>query len=402
MELFGNLRLTKSTMTISCKKATFGCEASMKQTIEDIRGLLKSGAFTDEQHVRFSLVGRLCQALGWNIWNPAEFYTEFQVKKLPLKDLSKDVRGWVDVALFIPQATPEGAEVFIEVKTPGKLDSDLAAGEMQLHLYNAYHKSAISVLTDGIQWRFYLPSAGGEFEDKLFNHINILKDDPDDIAQTFLAILHRDNFRPKALQTAEEMRRELAKIKLINCVKEEALAMHEKTDIPLFLIAKQLLQKNHKTKLEQDEIERLWNKKHSGIRPKKKGDTPESIPIQTLDESSVYTDVLKDYRFLKPRFIILPQLGKIEISYWRDLKREVYNWLLKIKSNLVLTGIRKFSKDKGDFVNPISLIDGYFGEGNLNATNIVKHSRKAMAAAGFDPLKDLIIGYSYTSKRRKQ
>jgi hypothetical protein len=65
----------------------------------------------------------------------------------------------VDVALFNPEKTSEGAEVFIEVKTPGKLEKDLIAGATQLHLYNAYHKSAISILTDGIKWRFYLPSA---------------------------------------------------------------------------------------------------------------------------------------------------------------------------------------------------------------------------------------------------
>ncbi|NLW19490.1 MAG: hypothetical protein GXY81_07360 [Candidatus Cloacimonetes bacterium] len=41
----------------------------MKQIIQDIRSLLKDGTFKDEQHVRFSLVGRICQALGWNIWN---------------------------------------------------------------------------------------------------------------------------------------------------------------------------------------------------------------------------------------------------------------------------------------------------------------------------------------------
>ncbi|MDD3562980.1 MAG: hypothetical protein PHR32_04810, partial [Candidatus Cloacimonetes bacterium] len=170
----------------------------MKQILEDIRNLLDDGAFLDEQHVRFSLVGRICQHLGWNIWNPKEFYTEFRVKRIPPQNLNKDVTGKVDIALFIPEKTPEGAEVFIEVKTAGRLDSDLAAGEMQLHLYNAYHKSAISILTDGIKWRFYLPSAGGEFEDKLFSEINLQEDDPDWITRNFEMILKKDNYRKQA------------------------------------------------------------------------------------------------------------------------------------------------------------------------------------------------------------
>ena len=36
----------------------------MKQIIEDIRYLSKDGSFKDEQHVRFSFAGRLCQESG--------------------------------------------------------------------------------------------------------------------------------------------------------------------------------------------------------------------------------------------------------------------------------------------------------------------------------------------------
>ncbi|MDP2173720.1 MAG: hypothetical protein Q8M98_04935 [Candidatus Cloacimonadaceae bacterium] len=36
----------------------------MKKIIENIRNMLKNGLFKDEQHVRFSLVRRLCFELG--------------------------------------------------------------------------------------------------------------------------------------------------------------------------------------------------------------------------------------------------------------------------------------------------------------------------------------------------
>jgi hypothetical protein len=52
----------------------------MQQTIEEIRILLKDGAFKDEQHVRFSLVGKFCRAFGVNTWDPSELvlgYPEF-------------------------------------------------------------------------------------------------------------------------------------------------------------------------------------------------------------------------------------------------------------------------------------------------------------------------------------
>lgn len=363
----------------------------MKHIIEDIRILLQDGAFKDEQHVRFSLVGRICQALGWNIWNPEEFYTEYRVKRLPQQNITKDVTGRVDVALFIPEKTSEGAEVFIEVKTPGKLDSDLIAGETQLHLYNAYHKSAISILTDGIKWRFYLPSAGGEFEDKLFNEINILEDDLDDIAQTFDMILRKDNYRKKALNTAEEMRDELVRIKLIGSVKAEAIAMNEKTDISPYMFAQQLIKKGHRLDIDIADIERLWDRKQSGIRQS------DPDPGPAGNEPIIHTEPVKDYRFTKVHHIIL--CGTlIEVHYWYEVKRAVYNYILKHTPGFQTSGALRYSKDKTEYRVPLSLDDGYFTESNLSASDIVRHSRAAMKAAGYDQIKDLVIGFSYSAK----
>jgi hypothetical protein len=67
-----NFGLTEFNFTILCGKSKSGCEALMKKIIEDLRVLLKERAFRDEQHARFSLVGRICQTLGWDIWNPEE------------------------------------------------------------------------------------------------------------------------------------------------------------------------------------------------------------------------------------------------------------------------------------------------------------------------------------------
>ncbi len=366
----------------------------MKQIIEDIRYLLKDGTFKDEQHVRFSLVGRICQALGWNIWNPEEFYTEFRVKRLPQQIITKDVTGRVDVALFIPEKTSEGAEVFIEVKTPGKLDSALIAGETQLHLYNAYHKSAISILTDGIKWRFYLPSAGGEFEDKLFNELNILEDDPDDVALTFEMILKKENYRKKALNTAEDMRNELVRIKLIGSVKAEAINMHEKTDISPYLFAQQLIKKNHRMDIDIADIERLWDRKQSGIRH-------EIIVVAPIDiNPSIHTDALQDYRFTKVRYVILGGSQKIETRHWHEVKRAVYNYILKYKPGFQTSGSFRYSKDKTEFRTPLSLDDGYFTESNLGSSDMIRHSRTALQAAGFDPDKDLVVAFEYTDKRK--
>ncbi|MDP3012884.1 MAG: hypothetical protein Q8M92_01490 [Candidatus Subteraquimicrobiales bacterium] len=62
----------------------------MKEIICKIRKLLADRSFKDEQHVRISLVGRICQKFGWDIWNPAEFFTMYIVEKIPTQILPKD------------------------------------------------------------------------------------------------------------------------------------------------------------------------------------------------------------------------------------------------------------------------------------------------------------------------
>lgn len=373
----------------------------MKQILEDIRNLLDDGAFLDEQHVRFSLVGRICQHLGWNIWNPKEFYTEFRVKRIPPQNLSKDVTGKVDIALFIPEKTPEGAEVFIEVKTAGRLDSDLAAGEMQLHLYNAYHKSAISILTDGIKWRFYLPSAGGEFEDKLFSEINLLEDDPDWIVRNFEMILRKDNYRKQALDTAESLRKELIRIKMIEKVKSEALLMQERTGLSQYMFAQQIIKKNDRVDIDIDEIGRLWNRKVSVSQPNYNASyKPTPPPVKhrptvfDSTDTTVRTEALGNYTYKRVHYIIICGHEKIDISHWYEVKREVYNYLIRNKPGLNLSGVMKYSKDQSEYARSVALENGFYTEINLGSTEIVRQSRKAIEAAGYDPKSDLIIAFS--------
>ena len=100
----------------------------MQDTLADIRAKLQSRAYTNEEHVRLSIVARVLQQLGWDIWNPGEVNTEYP--PVPSEDKKK-----VDLALFVNSFAPS---VFIEVKAVGKLqDKDaLSRTEQQLRNYN--------------------------------------------------------------------------------------------------------------------------------------------------------------------------------------------------------------------------------------------------------------------------
>lgn len=157
----------------------------MNQILLEIRKYIKNGHFKNEENVRFSLVSRILQELGWNIWNPKEVATEFQV--LPNEDSTR-----LDIALFDNSPTPS---VFIETKALGKLENELSRYEIQLRDYNRNNTAPFSIITDGCQWRFYYSQTGGEFSKKCFKVLNLVNDDINDIELSFISFLSKQEIR---------------------------------------------------------------------------------------------------------------------------------------------------------------------------------------------------------------
>lgn len=153
----------------------------MKDTLEEIRTKLKEGVYSNEEHIRFSLVGRILHKLGWNIWNPKEVYTEFPVARM--EDNTK-----VDIALFLRANFPS---VFIEIKGHTKLEQNLQSIEKQLRDYNRNNTATFTIITDGQHWRFYYSQTQGEFSDKCYRIIDLLKDDSQQLEDEFILLLSK-------------------------------------------------------------------------------------------------------------------------------------------------------------------------------------------------------------------
>ncbi|MGD0094198.1 MAG: type I restriction enzyme HsdR N-terminal domain-containing protein [Planctomycetota bacterium] len=151
----------------------------MKDTLTDIRAKLQTDVYRNEEHVRLCLVARILQKLGWNIWDPQEVNAEFKVA--PTEDKTK-----VDIALFLNLLSPC---IFIEIKGPGVMAAQLREIETQVRDYNRNNTALFSVMTDGTEWRLYYSQTGGEFRDKCFKVIDILKDDPEDVVASFQTYL---------------------------------------------------------------------------------------------------------------------------------------------------------------------------------------------------------------------
>jgi len=155
----------------------------MNEILSDIREKLTKNYFQNEEHVRISLVLRILFELGWDIWNPKEVNSEF--KAVPNEDISR-----VDIALFSNEYLPP--LIFIEIKSVGKIDTDLFRIEKQLRDYNRNNTAQFSIITDGKKWRFYYSQTGGEFSQKCFKVIDIMQNDLSDIINSLTLFLSKD------------------------------------------------------------------------------------------------------------------------------------------------------------------------------------------------------------------
>ena len=95
----------------------------MQDILLDIRQRVLNKEYHNEEHIRLSLVARIVQECGWNIWNPTEVYTEFKATK-------KEDNTRVDMALFTHDF--DATAIFIECKALGAFALDLAPVERQL------------------------------------------------------------------------------------------------------------------------------------------------------------------------------------------------------------------------------------------------------------------------------
>ncbi len=350
---------------------------SLADTITEVKSHIQRGAYTNEENVRLSLIARICQELGWDIWNPDEFFTEYPIK-LPKK------QGSVDVALFHTRFHDRTPDVFIEAKAMGKLEGQIIASEEQLQEYNYYNSAAITILTDGRQWRFYLSSAPGTFKQRLFCKFDLLEDETAYIAELLQRILAKERFHKDAINVAQSMLSDLKKAQEIDRAKQKAKDIaDEYPELNLYQrVQKVLAERGHRLGL--DEIKRLWSPATSIIEPQE--EAPKAKKVKTARKPS-----RSEYAFQKPKRVFV--INKwFDVSSWKDVKLTVFNYVFEMNPDLDLQvkahrklNIVESSPDM--FRSPIQLANGLFTESNLSADGIVKHCNKALRSIELQPIK---------------
>jgi hypothetical protein len=158
---------------------------ALEATLADVTTRLRQGRFPNEQAISQGIVLRLLQELGWDTWDTAVVWPEYQTGE-----------GRVDFALCHPPSKPA---VFIEVKQPGKAEDGVRQA-----LEYAFHTGVpFIVLTDGKTWSFYLPAEQGSYEDRRVYKLDLFERPLDEATKTLSRYLARVRIESgEALETA--------------------------------------------------------------------------------------------------------------------------------------------------------------------------------------------------------
>jgi predicted type IV restriction endonuclease len=158
---------------------------TLETTLADVTTRLREGRFPNEQAISQGVVLRLLQELGWDTWDTALVWPEYQTGE-----------GRVDFALCCPPSKPA---VFIEVKQPGK-----AEDAVRQALAYAFHTGVpFVVLTDGKTWSFYLPAEQGSYEDRRVYKLDLFEHSLIEATETLSRYLARPQTESgEALETA--------------------------------------------------------------------------------------------------------------------------------------------------------------------------------------------------------
>jgi len=364
----------------------------VKKIIEDLRAKLESGSFEKEEHVRIGIVARICQVLGWDVWNPLEFYTELPIKM-------KNREGSVDVALFHINLKDRTPDVFFELKAVGKLKGNIESSEEQLQEYNYYNTASITVLTDGITWRFYLSSATGTFSQKLFCSFNLLEDDVEYIAKIFQDILSKDRFARDAVNSAARMLSDLKLSREVERAKREAnQRSDEHPELNKYQIV-QLILRERGHEFSTEEVQRLWDYK-SPIKPENSPETVENPPASGTSSEWVIGPLDDDYTYRKiNRIYVIDQW--YPVKYWWEAKKVIYSRFLSELRNSSLPKTMCISDNRKDFYEQFELEGGFFAEAHGAANTIITHIKRALQAVGYDAASVVKIEASVNRTKKR-
>ena len=130
------------------------------ELVSENRKQIQDSIFKNEDETKQGLILSVLNGLGWNVFDTNEVTPEFGLEGKR-----------VDYCLSIKNKP----KVFIEVKKTTE-NIDKRQHQKQLLEYSFSHGIELSVLTNGIDWWFYLPLKPKPWEERIFCEVDVTQD----------------------------------------------------------------------------------------------------------------------------------------------------------------------------------------------------------------------------------
>lgn len=342
--------------------------------VEQLKSDRRLASF-DEAATKQIVLLHILSFLGWDIYNIDEVMPEYSVSGQR-----------VDYALRHSNAN----KVFIEVKKAGE---DLERHQEQLLNYSFKEGVKLSILTNGISWRFYLPLHEGSWEQRKFYTIEIYDQDSEDIVDRFMDYLSKEDVcSGKAIQSAEAVYKSKQKGYLISDTLPKAWnkLVSEPDELLIELIAdatEKLCGYKPDNSIVEDFISSNIAEARVSIDTRRERRPTKKLTlakVESYTSKSVIAFTFKNIRY--------------EVKYWIDVLTQVcklihslhqsnFEWVLQLRG----TKRPYFTKNLNELRNP-QQIKGtdIFMETNLSSNFIVKISLSVISLFGYSE-KDFII-----------
>lgn len=234
----------------------------MKTILETIRKQWAAGLFRHEQQIRFSLLGRVLQALGWDIFDPAEVQLDRQLRSVLTPGSFPDRRESVDLLLMNSGEPDSQRQICIFVAASEHRFPAIVQSLQTLHFGP---KTVFVALTNGIRWSFYLPRTSVSLTESLFYEIDLSRDDPGSCCEVFARLLKREHFPVQTQDTVRKLWDDQLKIRLLLQYRDQAEQSSAKTGASMFLVAQRMIFEEEDVHIPIDDLERLWYQEKPNI-----------------------------------------------------------------------------------------------------------------------------------------
>jgi len=350
----------------------------MKERLLSLVEQLKSDrrlASFDEAATKQIVLLRILSLLGWDIYNIDEVMPEYSVGSQR-----------VDYALRHSNAN----KVFIEVK---KIGEELEKHQEQLLNYSFKEGVKLSILTNGISWRFYLPLHEGSWEQRKFYTVEIYNQNSEDIVGRFIDYLAKENvYSGKSIQNAEAVYKSKQREYLVSDTLPKAWnkLISEPDELLIELIA-DATEKLCGYKPDNSVVENFISSNITGDRVSIEMRAAKE-PIKKITLTNVESYIGKSvtaFIFKNTRY---------EVKYWIEVLSHICKLMYNLHCSnfervLQLRGSKRpyFTRNANELRTPQQIEDSdIFMETNLSSNYIVKISLNVILLFGYSE-KDFII-----------